>query len=404
LLNVSKGKTVAYVKTKAISAGALIALACNSLIMKEGTTIGDCEPITYSQEGPKTLGEKIQSPLRAKFRTLAKRNGYPQALAEAMVSKDIVVYRVTMPDTVLYMDSLAFAEMPRAQSAKVISKRTVVARGKLLTMNDDEALQLGFSRASVGGIDEALKTIGISEYELVRIEENWSETFVRFLTKIAPLLMMIGLAALYMEIRTPGFGIPGIIGIICLSLVFFGQHAVGLADYTEMLLVIIGLLLLFVEVFVTPGFGFIGLAGILCIAIGMILTLQGFTVPKPEFPWQMELLMKNIIMVFSAGIGAFVLGMLVMRYAFPHVSKVISGPYLAANLQTSHADVDAMKDVNIGDEGVVKTALRPAGKARIGNSTLDVVAEGDFIEQGVNVRVIEASPNKIVVARINGNG
>ncbi len=86
LLHTGSRKTVAFVKTKAISAGALIALACNDLVMRPSTTIGDCAPITYSGEGPKMMGEKFQSPLRAKFRSLARRNHYPPTLAEAMVT------------------------------------------------------------------------------------------------------------------------------------------------------------------------------------------------------------------------------------------------------------------------------------------------------------------------------
>ena len=85
--------TYAYVEQKAISAGALISLASNRIVMGNSTTIGDCAPITQSQDGIVMLGEKIQSPLRAKFRTLAERNGYPSLLAEAMVTSDMGVVR-----------------------------------------------------------------------------------------------------------------------------------------------------------------------------------------------------------------------------------------------------------------------------------------------------------------------
>jgi membrane-bound serine protease (ClpP class) len=98
LINVPKAKTIAFVKTKAISAGALIALACRELVMRPNTTLGDCAPITYSSEGVQVMGEKFQSPLRAKFRTLARRNGYPPTLAEAMVTAEMEVYRVELAD------------------------------------------------------------------------------------------------------------------------------------------------------------------------------------------------------------------------------------------------------------------------------------------------------------------
>jgi len=158
LLSVSERKTIAYVKKKAISAGALIALACNELVMKHSTTIGDCAPIMFSNEGPKMLGEKFQSPLRAKFRTLAKRNGYPQVLAEAMVSSDMTVFRIeTDDDKVVYMDSVAYDDLSEEERKKTRSKKTVVGKGKLLTMDDQEAIEYSFSKMSVGSVEEMLK-------------------------------------------------------------------------------------------------------------------------------------------------------------------------------------------------------------------------------------------------------
>ncbi len=122
LLNVPKGKTIAFVTNKAISAGALIALACGELVMKNNTTIGDCAPITYSKEGPKMMGEKFQSPLRAKFRTLAKRNGYPETLAESMVTAEMEVYEVKTADKTRYMDSLEYNDLSQEEKDKILSK------------------------------------------------------------------------------------------------------------------------------------------------------------------------------------------------------------------------------------------------------------------------------------------
>ena len=107
-------------------------------------------------------------------------------------------------------------------------------------MNDTEAVAFGFSRMSIDTIDGMLDRMGIQNHERIRIEESWSETFFRLIGSIAPVLLMIGLAALYIEIKSPGFGVPGIVGITCLALVFLNQYLVGLADYTEFLLLILG--------------------------------------------------------------------------------------------------------------------------------------------------------------------
>ena len=123
LLRAPKGKTIAFVKNKAISAGALIALACSELAMREATTIGDCAPITYSNDGPKMMGEKFQSPLRAKFRSLAKRNGYPEALAESMVTKEMTVYKIVIGDSVMFLDSIEYADLPQYSRERISTKK-----------------------------------------------------------------------------------------------------------------------------------------------------------------------------------------------------------------------------------------------------------------------------------------
>ncbi|MDM8552298.1 NfeD family protein, partial [Desulfobacterales bacterium HSG2] len=399
LLSVSEGKTIAYVKKKAISAGALIALACNELVMKHSTTIGDCAPIMLSNEGPKMLGEKFQSPLRAKFRTLAKRNGYPQVLAEAMVSSDMTVFRIeTDDDKVVYMDSVAYDDLSEEERKKTRSKKTVVGKGKLLTMDDQEAIEYSFSKMSVGSVEEMLRKKKIADYKIIKVEENWSEELVRFITMIAPILMLIGFAGLYIEMQTPGFGVPGILGIICIGLVFFSQHMVGLADHTELLLLVVGLVLLGVEMFVLPGFGIAGFVGIALMAIGMILSFQDFVIPSPDIPWEAELLQKNIITVLGSFLGAAILIIIFFRFVLPKISAVVSGPCLSSDLAHAHVDSDTSLNVSVGDSGSVVKPLRPAGSVRIGSDIYDVISEGDFIDKGQAVVITEIQANRIMVA------
>jgi membrane-bound serine protease (ClpP class) len=398
MLNAPRGRTIAFVKTKAISAGALIALSCSELVMKHNTTIGDCAPIAVSGEGsPQMLGEKFQSPLRAKFRTLAKRNGFPQVLAESMVSTDMVVYNIQTKDSSFYIDSTGLTDLPASVKNSIVSKKIVVKKGQLLTMDDVEAKQLGFSRMSAESIEEMLALRHVDNYEIIRYRENWSEGLVRFLSKISPLLMIIGFAALYIEYKSPGLIFPGIIGAACLGLVFFGQYMVGLASYTELLVIVLGVLLLGVEMFVLPGFGIAGIAGIACIVIGLILSFQDFVIPSPSMPWQMKELTSNIGKVLGSFIAAFIGAILVIRYVLAPVSKVLSGPYLDATLKDAHADSDEVVNIKEGDEGEVVAPLRPSGKARFGARVVDVVAEGDFMEKGRKVRVEKISGNRIVV-------
>ena len=399
IVNVSGMPTVAYVKTKAISAGALIALACDRMVMKKNTTIGDVAPLTMSNDGPKMLGEKFQSPIRAKFRTLAKRNGYHETLTESMVTEKMAVFKVEFPDTVMYLDSTGLADLSAAKKKKIVATSTIVRSGELLTMDDVEAAELGFSKGSVGSFDEALELLGLQGATIIRLQRSWSETLVGIISKIAPILMMIGLAALYIEIRTPGFGVPGIIGIVCLATVFLSQYMVGLADYTELLLLAIGAVLLAVEVFVLPGFGVAGIAGIGCLLVAMVLSLQGFVLPRPEFPWEKQLLVRNMMYASGSLVGAVTLIVLFFRFVFPRFGKMVSGPYLASTLSDAHAAPENVSSLKCGATGVVETALRPSGKAQFGDTIYDVVADGVFIDKGDTVMVSEISGGRIVVTK-----
>ena len=397
LSNIPKSKVISYVTKRAISAGALIALAADELVMKHSTLIGDCAPIMMSAEGPKMLGEKMQSPLRAKFRALAKRNGYPELLSESMVSIDMEVLEIEFPDKKVYMDAVAYADLSQLEKEKIISKKTIVAKGELLTMDNSEALQLGFSKASVANLEEMLSARGYQDVELIRVEESWSEAFVRYVSTIAQVLMLIGLGALYLEYKSPGFGVFGILGIFCLALVFFNQYLVGLADYTELLILLIGILLLAVEVFALPGFGIAGFAGLTTIGIGLVLMMQDFVIPDPTLPWERALLFQNLVQVLISFLLVFVFTLFMFRFVFPKLSAVLKGPYLSDNLKDSHTALAREKGVQLGDFGIADTLLRPSGKIVVGEQILDALTDGEFIEQGTPIEIVKIDGNRIIV-------
>ncbi len=399
LLTVPAERSIAFVQKKAISAGALIALSCGRLVMRPATTIGDAAPISYSQEGPQMMGEKFQSPIRAKFRALARRNGYPEVLAEAMVTPEKIVYAVSINGDTKYMDKQAFEELSAGEKERVTGKRTVVEEGELLTLSAAEARELGFSSMTAESIEEMLSRMGGGTAGLVRIEPNWSETLVRFIGSISPILMMIGLAALYMEMKAPGFGVPGFVGIACLAAVFLNQYIVGLADYTELLIIVLGVVLMGIEVFVLPGFGLAGFAGMVCIMVGLVLTFQDFVIPDPAIPWETDIFLGNIIRVLGAYLLSFGLGLFFIRYVLPRLSTATGGPYLTASLKGAHSDAGQTSRVQVGDEGLAMTALRPSGKMAIGTEVFDVVTEGEFIEKGAAVRISEISGNRVIVSR-----
>jgi len=394
LLRLPPEKTMAYVEKKAISAGALIALACGTLIMHPDATIGDCAPISFSGEGPKMLGEKFQSPLRAKFRSLARRNGYPPLLAEAMVTPDLEVWRLDQEKTPRYFSADDRENLPKSMKN---AARVVVAKGRLLTMDAAEAVHLGFSPATAESREQAAGLVFSGPVALEVIGPTWSENLSRFLYAATPFLLLIGAAGLYLEMKTPGFGVFGVMGVLFLSLVFFNQYLAGLAAYLEFFLAILGVMLLMVDFFVLPGFGVAGVSGIVAIVVALVLSFQDFIVPDPALPWQGKIVAANLFLVLGTFGGAFFVSLAALRYLVPRLGQVMEGPFLTNTLAGAHSFSDKNIALYQGVSGTARTDLHPAGKIRIGKNDLDAVTEGDYVKKGARIVVTAVKNGRIIV-------
>ena len=209
--------------------------------------------------------------------------------------------------------------------------------------------------------------------------------------------MLIGIGALYTEIKAPGFGLPGIVGIICLAIVLFNQYLVGLADFTEVLLLVIGALLIGVEIFILPGFGVAGITGIIIIAAGLVLAFQTFVIPDPSFPWEGKLLMKNVAMVIGSFIGAILVSLFTIRFILPRMSKLMKGPYLEATLKDTNVDTLSRLEVQPGDRGIARTFLRPSGKVFVKEQKIDAITQGEFIDKGAAIEIERIDQNRVIV-------
>ena len=325
LMGVSQCSTYAYVEKKAISAGALIALSANRIVMGNGTTIGDCAPITQGSDGIVMLGEKIQSPLRAKFRTLAEKNGYPSLLAQSMVTADIgvvaAVPRIAKrgADSLEYFTAKQWEALGEKGQAKYKSHKLIVPEGQLLTMTDKEAAAYGFSTGSYASLQEFLDARGWTQ--TAAIATTWSEDLVRAIGAISPILMMIGFGALYMEFKTPGMSVFGIIGATCLAIVFGSKYAVGLADHTELLLLMAGFAFVMAEMFLFPGTLIAGVTGIVLILVALTLSLQTFTVPDPSMPWEMKSLIDNVFSTLGSAVVAILIPLVLIRFVLPRLPQ-----------------------------------------------------------------------------------
>ncbi|HHT9126926.1 MAG TPA: NfeD family protein [Candidatus Brocadiia bacterium] len=392
-------KTVCYISKKAISAGALIAISCNEIIMAPESEIGDCEPIIPSVEGSyQTAGEKIQTVLRAKFRKFAEKNGYPVILAEAMVTKEIEAYYITTEEKPegFFISGKELDTMTEEEKKGIKSKKLIVGKDELLTMHAREAHEYGFAKHLVEDQDALLKLYNLSSKDVTTLETNWSEDMVRFLESIAPILLGVGLLALWMEFKSPGFGLPGIVGILCLATVFLSKYLVGLANAPEIIIFVAGIALLAIEMFLIPGFGLFGITGIGCILLGLILSFQDFIVPRT--PANFGELRMNIFVILCSLLGSATAGLVLLRFmpGIPVFRRIVLRTAEKAEFGFV-SSIPIIVSKLVGKKGIAVTTLRPTGKIEVENEFYDVVTEGDFVEKGRVVEVTEVRGNRIVV-------
>ncbi|MDR4506158.1 MAG: hypothetical protein MRK01_15405 [Candidatus Scalindua sp.] len=401
--NIDFARTVAFIPTKAISAGALIAISCNEIYMAPQSELGDCEPIIPSSEGGyKTVGEKIQTVLRTKFRKFAEKNGYPVLLAEAMVTKEIEIYFVKTEDRPegYYISGRTLKELTEEELKKITSKKLIIEEGKLLTMHANEAYEYGFAKQIVEDRENLLSLLRIDEGTITVLKTNWSEEMVRFLERIAPILLGIGFVALWIEFKAPGFGLPGIIGVLCLATVFLSKYLVGLAEAPEIIVFFVGIAFLAAEILIIPGFGIAGIAGIILILIGVTLSFQDFTLPKT--PYDTELFTKNIFTVLCSLLGSGIAIFMLVKY-MPGI-PIFSHLILTAEAATKDGFAIAPQPKSecglTGKRGITLTTLHPTGKIELEDQTFDVVTCGEFVEKGYTVEIVAVKGNRIVVKSI----
>ena len=218
----------------------------------------------------------------------------------------------------------------------------------------------------------------------------------RFLDGIAPILLSVGLIALWLELKAPGFGLPGIVGISCLATVFLSKYMVGLAEAPEMLLFMLGVMLLAVEIFLLPGFGIAGITGILLMLMGTTLAFQDFVVPQT--PYHYEELRGNLLKIFSSMAVSLLVVALMVRYlpGIPLFGRLVLSASEEAEL--GFGTTLAIPTVGlVGRRGYALSTLRPSGRAEFNGEVLDVVTQGEFVEGGQKVEIVEVRGNRVVV-------
>jgi membrane-bound serine protease (ClpP class) len=356
-------RTVAFVNQRAISAGALIALACETLVMGKAATIGAAMPVEAGLGPTQPTDEKAVSYVRKEFAATAERRRRPARVAEAMVDADVEI-------------------------------AGLVEKGKLLTLSTSEALAHHVAEHSAETLEEALAAAGLPATDIRRPEKTWAENVVRFLTGpiISSLLMTLGLLGLLVEIRTPGFGLAGGVGIVSLGLFFWGHWIVQLAGWEEVLLFAGGLALVALEAFALPGFGLAGVAGIVMLAGGLALTLVGAGATVSVIISALGRVAASLLLALAAA-----LALLKVLPRLPFGRRLVLGTDMPAG--RGYASPPERDRSFLGRTGIALSPLRPAGIADIDGARVDVVSDGSFIDAGADILVTQVDGNRVVVRR-----
>lgn len=411
MVNLAPVPTAAFVRPlaeggnlgAAWSAGAYLAMSCKRIYMYPGSVIGAATPIVATPEGAKPVEEKMVSALREKFRARAEQNGYPPNLAVAMVDKDLEVFEVTVEGKKRYL-TIAEMEKLRAEGKTFDWPSSPFdPKDKLLTLTDRQVVETGMGRPA-GGRSAIYADYGLPSPEEEVISTSWSETMTGFLTSpgVSMLLLVVGVLGIWIEFKTPGFGIAGVAGILAIGLFLFGHHLAGLAEVPEILLLAAGIILVVVELVLFPGVGVFAITGLVCFLAGLVLSLQDFTLPDSQgAPWQMDLFLSSVGRVLFGLLGAAIGFVAVLRF-LPKV-PLLNRLVLVARIEGT-APAPAAQAPNgttlAGRHGHAVTELRPAGKIEIDHEVHDVVAEGDFVARGEPVEVLRVEGMRIVVGKL----
>lgn len=400
-------RTVTWVHDRASSAGVLVALASERVFMTGRSHIGAATPVTAGPDGIAAIPEeggvraKIMSDMRGQFRAWAQDRNRPAALAEAMIDSEMSVLRVRIDGELRILTREEWSDVrERGENGQVLE--TISHAGELLTLTGPEAVETGFADGLAESLGSVLEKVGADRREPLVITARPSEQLLGWLDLIGPMLIALGLALAFTELKVPGFGLPGILSIVCFALALTGQYFVGLADVPHLVLVTVGFALVAVELFLAPGTIWFGLAGGLCILGGLFWSQlgPGFDIDNPL---DKRFALENTLRLFVLGVIGVALSSAFVRLLpkLPLANRlVVAGP-TEAGFGDGLPALEKSRDLaRVGAVGVVRTALRPVGKVVLGNEDaieFEARSPSDVLEAGTPIVVTEVQGDRLVV-------
>jgi membrane-bound serine protease (ClpP class) len=291
-----------------------------------------------------------------------------------------------------------------------IDGETLNKEGNLLTLTDQQAAkEYGqppkrlLSAGTVDSLDQLFDKLGVGAATKIRLEPTGAEHVGAWLVRLAPLLLVIGVVGIWIEIKTPGFGLPGIIGIVAFGLYFLGGYAAGLSGWEWVIVFFLGLLLVVLELFVFPGTIIIGLVGGALMLAAIVMALVDlYPNPGPGLPSlpsfevsPFTLPLRTILIALGGSAVAVWLASLWLPKT-PLYHTIVSGSVSGGKTEATQ---EQRKREQLGRSGVTVSTLRPGGKAKFGEEIMDVVAQGEFIPPNTPVKVVDFNGTDPVVVR-----
>jgi membrane-bound serine protease (ClpP class) len=439
IMSIKDARTIAWVQNSgdslgvSWSAGALIALSCADIYMANGTSMGAAAPVTVGADGSsEATGEKTVAAVRSQMAALAERNGHPVGIALAMVDSDVELWEVLAGGKVQALTLNEVERLEREGTVPVERLQMISAPGKLLSLTAGEAFRYGLAAGIADDRDSLLSLLGAAG-EITESNPSAADTVISLLTSapVQAILIILGLIMIFLEINTPGFGIPGTVAVICFLVVFGSGTLLGRVGSLELILFLAGIGLLAVEIFVLPGFGIMGISGIVLIGFSLVLSMQDFIVPR--FDWEWNILGRNVVVV-TIGIIAAITGIAVIALLGPRIrlfdgltlktciTGTANGPLTANGSLPADGSLAANGSLSagggrgqelavppedtgdygrlLGKTGIAVSTLRPSGKAEIEGELYSVEGDGIFIESGAPVKVIRVRGNNIIVRSV----
>ncbi len=372
-----------FIDNQAASAGALISIACDSIYMRKGGSIGAA---TVVDQSGNVVPDKFQSFMRSTMRATAEAKGY-----DTLISGN---------DTIL-----KWRRDPRIAEAMVdpsIYIEGIIDSGKVLTFTAEEAIKHGYCEGKAENVNEVMEQAGIKSYTIAEFRPSLLDRMIGFLTNpfVSGILIMIIIGGIYFELQTPGVGFPLAAAAIAAILYFAPLYLEGLVEHWEIIIFVVGVILLMVEIFAIPGFGVTGISGIVLMVAGLTLAMIDNEIFRDPVNFNLMTILKPfgivVLAVFIGLIGGIALSRkLLTSPLFPNLA-------LQSNLnkEEGFVGIDTKIKNMVGAEGIAITTLRPSGKIQIENSWFDAVAEFGYIEKGSKVKVSKDESGQLYVVKL----